>query len=1001
MDSLESGLRVRMGRQLREKTRVVSQLLIDTPSPSSSEPSSPVPSSEGDGGEGGCSPTATPRAAGQLFPYFVCRVGGLPVRYMEALRADGSVELIEELLRLEEQMEVRRDALVECLHAAVGDAADRRLRGKLLRLKRDVHNLRPLRSSQVAAVLPTLSPDLAAELQLCADHWRHHGELEAQLAVTYEAEVAACRRRFQRYVEDDDFRQGLLLSSQPMFAGLRKYSRRPVARLGAKERQLERGLMRYFSRMVMKTSPFGTFTSIVEGQLMDERDCGAAASGGTGVGYELIGEPRRKQSLVRLNKGIYGVLQRELSSNDAVRDALPVERNPTLRRRDGQWHFLSGKGMRETFQRVPTTPVLDLFVEILQDASSLPLQSLRRRVGEQVDAPAADIARYTERLLDTGFLRFRFGIGEQEVDWDRPLGALLADVDDPDAAAARRLIESLRRAADDYADADVEGRRRLLSEARQQIAVSYDTLNERRQLRTDVPFYEDAGAAARLQVPAAALQGLEETLLDYIRLTSRLAWPRHDHASMRHFFDTYYADAGPIPLLQFYEDYYREHLKEHLHKQERMVRGLPVEASDDGEGADGGPQKEDAFDELNPFELEVVDGIKDANDALTQLLRRRWREAPEAQQILLERRDLQAAVRHLPAPHPPCLSISVFVQLLPGMATDGGPALLTSNYLKGFGKYFSRFLDVLPDHVQAAVVDNNRQLSDAYLAEICGDGNFNANLHPPLVDHAVSYPTAESGSAEGLLATSDLYVEPTAGDAHALSLRHGPSGQQVIPLDLGFQNPRMRPPLYQLLTSFAPACNFFLQVPDVLYSWDELAAENAEAPMPAIAYRPRIVYDGRLVMARRRWTVRADVLPRRETKESELEFFERANRWRRQHGLPEEIFLSIRAVPVMKPKEDDDAKGDVEPTPKVKKEQRDRLHKPQFVDFRNPLLVDLFGRATENVESFQAYLYERLPDRRHLPQHGEDRYVTEMVMQLDFPQGHDAADSRSAQGSNP
>ncbi len=987
---------------------MVSQLLVDTPSPSS-----PNPLPEGDGPEGDCR-AASGQDTGKLFPYFVARVAGLPVRYMEALRSDGSVELLEELLRLEEHMELRRDGLVERLHAVVGDTADRRLRGKLLRLKRDVHNLRPLRQSQVSALESVLVADLATDLQLWADHWRHHSELQAQLEVTYEAEVTECRRLFQGFVEDDDFRHGLLLSSQQMFAGLRKYSQRPIDRLGAKERQLERGLMRYFSRMVMKTSPFGTFTAIVEGQLTDDRGRDGRGRDGRGGNYELIGDPRQKQSLVRLNKSIYGVLQRQLSSNDAVRDVLPVERNPTLRRRDGQWHFLSGKGMRETFQRVPVTPVLDLFVEILEAETALPLRALRRRVGEQVEAPAADIARYTERLLDTGFLRFRFGIGEQEVDWDRPLGELLAKVDDAEAAAVRDLIVSLRGAADAYAAAGVDGRRRLLSQARDHIAESYDTLNQRRQLRTDVPFYEDAGAAARLRVSAAAREGLEAALVEYIRLTSRLAWPRHDHASMRHFFDTYYADGGPVPLLQFYEDYYREHLKEHLAKQERMVRGLPVEEAEGDEAAADGTGEEGAFDELNPFDLGVVDDIKSANDALTQLLRRRWRETPEAQQIILGRRDLAAAVQGLPQPQNPCLSISIFAQLLPGMATDGGPALLTSNYLKGFGKYFSRFLDVLPGHLQAAVVDNNRQLSGAYLAEICGDGNFNANLHPPLVDHAVSYPTAESGSAEDLLATSDLYVEPTAGDAHALSLRHGPSGQQVIPLDLGFQNPRMRPPLYQLLTSFAPACNFFLQVPDVLHSWDEMAAENADAPMPAIAYRPRIVYDGCLVMSRRRWTVRADVLPRRQAKESELEFFERANRWRRQHGLPEEVFLSIRAVPVPSPvakptkkggSEDagkDGSEGDIDaeatPLPKAHKEQRDRLHKPQYVDFRNPLLVDLFGRATENVESFQAYLYERLPDRRHLAQHGEDRYVTEMVIQVDFPQADYSIEDHSIEG---
>jgi hypothetical protein len=45
---------------------------------------------------------------------------------------------------------------------------------------------------------------------------------------------------------------------------------------------------------------------------------------------------------------------------------------------------------------------------------------------------------------------------------------------------------------------------------------------------------------------------------------------------------------------------------------------------------------------------------------------------------------------------------------------------------------------------------------------------------------------------------------------------------------------------------------------------------------------------------------------------------------------------------------------------------QDHLGKPQYVDFRNPLLVDLFSRMTENLETFQVILEERLPGRDHL-----------------------------------
>ena len=884
---------------------------------------------------------------------------------------------------LEGEMDALRGPLVDALHDAVGICLDRRQRGKLLRLKRDVHNLRRVRAADVDGAAGVLSP---AEAQDLASYWelgQRHGDLQERLAVCFGQEVEGARRTFQSLVQNQDFRKGLLLSSEALFAGLERYTSASAAKLGAKGRQLERGLMRYFSRMVMKTSPFGTFTGLVEGGLTD----GPVDDGN---GLDLVGS-LEKRSLVRLNKSIYGVLQREVLSNATIRDALPVQLNPTLQRHDDHWHFLSGQGGRETFQRVPCNPVLELYKDILQADSKLSLGQARQRVGELVEAPAEQLASFTETLLEIGFLRFRFGIGEQEVDWDRPLAALLDGVDDAEARSVRRFLAVLKDLGQRYGAAGVEERRRLLGRATRRIARSYDSLRARRQLRADVPFYEDAGADGQLQVAPQAMAGVEETLVDYIRLTSRLAWPRHDHASMRHFFDGHYgtsasASEASVPLLTFYEDYYREHLKEHLKLQEQMLHGRP-ETTESEDGADSdietSADADAAFDEINPFGLPVVDAIRKANDGLTALLRQRWGQKPTAEEIVLERHELAAAVESLPEPQDPCLSVSVFVQMLPGAARDGGPAMLISNYLKGFGKYFSRFLGVLPPSLQARIQDNNRQLSDAYLAEISGNSNFNANLHPPLVDHEVAYPTGESDGHGQPLLTTELFVEPSARDPHALVLRHGPSGRQVIPLDLGFQNPRMRPPLYQLLSSLAPACNFFMQVPDTLFTLDQVAAEDPDAPypIPPVAYRPRIVYDGRLVVARRRWAVRADVFPRRGERETDLEYFTRVQHWRLEHGLPEEVFLSVRVVPVRK------AEGSESPSEiKAHQRQRDRLHKPQYIDFRNPLLVDLFGRATENVESFQVFLYERLPGREHLVQHGEDHYVTESVLQVDFPQ---------------
>ena len=61
--------------------------------------------------------------------------------------------------------------------------------------------------------------------------------------------------------------------------------------------------------------------------------------------------------------------------------------------------------------------------------------------------------------------------------------------------------------------------------------------------------------------------------------------------------------------------------------------------------------------------------------------------------------------------------------------------------------------------------------------------------------------------------------------------------------------------------------------------------------------------------------------------------------------------------------------------------------KPQFMDFGNPLLVGLLGSIATGLKGFQAVFEERYPDRADLPRHGDDTFVTELVVQLYFPGG--------------
>jgi hypothetical protein len=61
------------------------------------------------------------------------------------------------------------------------------------------------------------------------------------------------------------------------------------------------------------------------------------------------------------------------------------------------------------------------------------------------------------------------------------------------------------------------------------------------------------------------------------------------------------------------------------------------------------------------------------------------------------------------------------------------------------------------------------------------------------------------------------------------------------------------------------------------------------------------------------------------------------------------------------------------------------FHKPQFMDFANPLLVGLLGKMALGLRSYRVVVEERLPGPGELTRHEGAAYATEMIVQVDFP----------------
>ena len=975
-----------------------------------------------------------------LFDHFICRVSGLPADTMEALRAPRTAALVAELLALEAHRDARKETLSAAFFDLIGTMDDGAARGRLLQLRRDLYNARPVAAGRVAAVAAVLPPALAEQLEAFRALQARYGGLRAEIEHVYGEERQAARQAFQQLVRDEGFQKGLLLSSRSLFRAQRRYLDKSEGRLGNKLAKTERGLLRYFARAAMKATPFGTFCAVLPGVLTSD------SNGHTP--WHFDGDPGDKQSFIRLNKSLYGVLLEHLKQRPAVRRRLHVERNPTIRKEAGRLLFLAARAGTEVFQRVPHNAVIRLIDALFSRQPSRPLGDLiaAMQAHPEIEASEEEATAYLDKLIEIGLLRFRTGIREQEADWDFPLHDLLDPIDDDHARRTATLLRQLRRKADAFNAASVDERAALLDDTRALIDEACEAMDIKTRLKfADLPFYEDATAASTFVVARSGMAHLAEKLGVFTRLIRTMAWPRAEQAAMRHFFDTHY-DAGTasVPLLQFYEEYYREHFKGHLDKQKKHQAGVDRAAWE-------------GYNFANPFGLDLVKAMHEAHMRLTDHVATRWKADPDADEIMLTAQDFETDLEAVPAASDPSCSVSYFAQLVPATGPGEASRLLVPNAVcyTGYGKYFSRFLYLLPEAVKAALYDANDALTPHYLAEICGDADFNANLHPPLLPWEISYPTGESGEAEEQLRSAALFVETDPDDPNALRLRHGPTGQRVLPVDLGFLNPRMRPPLFQMLSWFTPLAGFSLALPELPWTSEEAQQAQQAAQKPAengraeaadalgetpaavhpfegrILYRPRVTFEGALVLTRKSWWMPGTLFPATLQNEAPEDYFIRVNRWRREHGIPEEVFVRIRPLPMPMNRpapqqaappekaaangqdapaeqaaavpEADAAQGRAEapeaqqpPTPPPSPVPRPQAHKPQtagsrdffkpqYIDFNNPLLVGLFGKMTVNLNRFLVTLEERYPDADALPRYLGRAYASEMIVQLNFP----------------
>jgi hypothetical protein len=904
-----------------------------------------------------------------VFDDFVCRVATLPVRCTQELHSTKCRNLLDDIFGLSERIADLRERTSNILYAAVSIRPDRDERRDLINARRRLFNEKPPSPRERVSISKCLSSADVTVVEELVHLLGIRTALRQQLKDAFASELDLARSRLRNTIDDGSLRSGILASSESLYQAMSLYRERPNALSLGERVKTERGILRYVTRASMKATPYSTLCSILPGRFaVDDTKPPHSTPRSADRRSLRIEGPKEQIKSVRLNKRLYGVLRHSVSRHYELRLHLEVELNPTLKLEPAEFVFLFVGAGREVFQRVERSELLDLVVEMVASERTT-LSRLAARIAERPEVASTheEAIEFINKLLAAGLLRFSFGIPEQEAVWHDSLASIM---ERSGLALGRQIADDLRRlggAADNYSRASAEDRPPILEEAQQTICSLMKGLDLPDAKWTGPIFFEDASANAHVAIRwTPALARVFDDLRRYVSLTRRLSQTRTDQAVLRRFFDERYADtAAPIPLLEFYEDFHRDFQKEHLVRAAKQAAG----AADPD------------YNVANPYDLELVANTFAARDRIARLIGAAQERNADAVEVSISLDELLDCVRDLPDVGDEHASVGMFLDLVEPEDGSSSPRVVLNkaHYVDGFGKFFSRFLHVLPESITENLRAANAARSESIVAEIGGDGNFNPNLHPPLLPWAIAYPTTEAGE-DNVLAATELAVTRRKERSDALSLWHVPSGREVTPVDLGFQSRDGRPALFQLLGRFSPAGQFMLTLP----GRSPRHVSGSEEPTPQVRHLPRVVLNDTIVVARRSWVVPSEVLPKRAAEGTDDEWFAQVDEWRKHHGLPEEVYLRIqqhRRSPGVEPGQ---PQAKVAVPPSARRGQKN-LAKPQYINFGSPILLGLFTHTLKELPSFVAVFEERYPSGDQITYWNDERHVFELLVEFDVP----------------
>lgn len=841
---------------------------------------------------------------------------------------------------------------------------------KLINFRRKLYkdeNCKLLLSPQVKQ---TLSGEIIAAMDLLFILKTNENLVLSEINSWYENEIILRRETKDKLIKLEVIQKGLVLSSSTLFHQIQSMGLKSEVRINKKYLQTEIGMLKYITRAITKTSPFSTFTNIASSRFLNNQTT-------NNLDIRYSGNEMVK-SHVRINvwllNHIIGLFQR----NTSMLRYFNIRLNSTLIKKDDKLCFFSTVNNFETFQQIQSSQVNELIIGLLKQNKSISLRKLLNILEQNIESDVKNIEKYVLQLLQYGMIESDFGISSMDVGWAKKFATFLKEsgccVEKHVADLASVLIKleldcsrfsqssSLDRIsiAAECHDAIQEVWASLVKEYRENLALEETIVVDPRQISAYLPFYitkenifyEDTTVDLKLSIKKSELQrmvSLIDSLIDKGRSQHKPL--TEEKKKMLEFFNGNYSQASQIDFLDFYEAYLHFKVKENIDVK-ALIPTQRLHKS-----------KSILFDPMNVSGRDSASKQPKSNLNLIEEIIYLKEKTFSSENNISNKSSNETNY-----------SYSCLVQLFQQSNKNGEELYLYLDTItEGYGKLHSRFLYALDDSIKNELIRANNELakSSVIYAEIADASAFNANFHPLLTRFEINIPGAQANSTScNQIPIGELCVRANPNNDD-LVLLHKPSGSEVFILNLTTQAIETRSNLFQTLVKFNSR-------PVFMGSWItsmfnnrysvEIPLEIDQEVMGTIEFLPRIIYAERIVIQRKTWIFPKDLLSKFDFMADGCIFFVTFNSWRKKNKLPDEIFVKLL-----------DPNGNRPVNMKNKIQKKDD-YKPQYVNFKDPLLVMLFQRLMRK-DFHLLVIEEMLPNSSQLLKVNGKSFVSEFVFQ--------------------